>query len=666
VLVVPHRFVRSGRASHAALLLIGSCAGAFVAPRGAAEDREFEPQIQGIEFVGNEVFDDGALRGQMILQVPGNAHPFRTPPRYQHNVFPKELRRIEAFYRRQGFGGAAVWLDSLIAVPVSTHTRGSRARRRPARLSVRVGVREGPRTFLRDIQYSPQRVFSLEELRRATPIQKGQPFPYSGAQRGRYTRALRIAFLARGHLAVAVRDSVMLASDSTEAVLVFALQPGPLFRVDSVTVHGHDKIKEPLIRRELTIAHGQVYSYTRLKESEENLYGTSWFRRVTLREQNINVEKQTVDIAVQVTERQLQFVEGAVGLARREDFEARVTGGWGHRNARWGHSIEVRGTVAYNLEQRKDNLYADARLHYVNPHWFGWNTRFEPQFAVSVDKRIEDAQLTRWRLDLPAVRRGGRFTTVSGGLFISSTDTQLETISDEARGTRGIGAAIRRNSSDNIFDPRSGDLRSLGGQRAGFGGDNHFTRFTASFARYVPVGRSVLAFGARAGWVEAFGKSRESGDEIGIRGVPFEFLFQGGGNTTVRGFASNSLGAPVTATIIGDDPSESTVTQTDARAGTVLLIANVELRFSMGLLSRLNLGGVVFADAGNVWTDVDEMSHAAFGPRLNHDHRRPDMRYSCGFGLRYRTPFGPLRADLALPLKREGRRRYHFGIGHTF
>lgn len=630
------------------------------------QDGDYEPLIHDIEFVGNEVFDSGTLRSQMILQVPGYGHPFRSRPRYQRNVFPKELRRIEAFYRRQGFGGATVWLDSLIAVRVSSHARGSRARRRPARVLVRVAVREGPRTFLREIRYSPQQVFSLEELRRATPIERGRPFPYSGAQRGRFTRALRIAFLARGHLAAAVRDSVMLAPDSTEAVLIFSLHPGPLFHVDSVTVSGQDKIKEWLIRRELTVQRGQVYSYTRLKESEENLYGTSWFRRVTLREHNIDVERQTVDIAVHVVERDLKFVEGAVGLARREDFEARVTGGWGHRNVWWGHSVELRGTIAYNLEQRKDNLYADARLHYVNPHLFKWDTRLEPQLAFSVDRRIEDAELTRWRIDLPALRRLGRFTTVSFGLFVSSTDTQLEEISDEARGTRGFRAGIRRNSSDNIFDPRSGDVRSLGGQRAGLGGDNEFTRFTASYARYVPMGKSVLAFGTRAGWVEAYGESRERGDEIGIRGVPFEFLFQGGGNTTVRGFANNSLGAPVTATIIGDDPSESTVTQTDARAGTVLLIANVELRFSMPVLSRLNLGGVVFADAGNVWTDVDEMTNAAFGLRFDDDYRRPDMRYSCGFGLRYRTPFGPIRADLAVPVKRNGRRRYHFGIGHTF
>ncbi len=644
-----------------------ACIGSLAPAATAAQEAQFEPRIQGIEFVGNEAFNDGTLRGQMLLELPSTRHPLRTRPRYQSNVFPKELRRIEAFYRRQGFGGATAWLDSLVPAPRYTHSRGSRTRESADRVRLRVRVREGPRTFLREIRYTPQQVFSLEELRRATPIQPGRPFPFSAAQRGRFTRALRIAFLARGHLAAAVQDSVVLSSDSTEAVLVFKLEPGPRFRVRAVTITGLAQVDTHLVRRELTVAPDQVYSYTRLQESEQKLYGTSLFRRVSLREENIDVTRQTVDIAVRITERKMKFIEGAVGFARREDYEARVTGRWGHRNVgNVGHALEGRGTFAYNIEQRRDNFYLDARVQHVIPHWFATDTRLEPQLAWSLDRRIEDAQLRRWRADIQAIRRGGRFTRVSAGLFVSRTDTELEAIKDDARETRGVTGAIRRNSSDNIFDPRRGDVRSLGAQRAGFGGDNHFTRLTASWARYVPLKKTVLALGTRAGWVEAFGASREVGDEIGIRGVPFEFLFQGGGNTTVRGFESNSLGAPVTATIIGDDPRESTVTTTDAVAGTVLLIANVELRFPMPVLSRFNFGGVVFADAGNVWTDVDEMSHAAFGLRFDEPYRRPDMRYSCGFGLRYRTPFGPIRADLAVPIKGTGRRRYHFGIGHTF
>lgn len=649
------------------LVWVGLALWALASDGRASDELEFEPKIQGIEFVGNAVFDSGTLQSQMLLELPKKRYPLRTSPRFQRNVFPKELRRIEAFYRRQGFGGARVWLDSLIVVPPYTHTRGSRVRERANRIRLRVGVREGPRTFLRDIQYSPQQVFSLEELRRATPIRAGQPFPFSAAQRGHFTRALRIAFLARGHLAVAVQDSVVLSPDSTEAVLVFKLAPGPQFHVREVKVSGVQNVDTTLVERELSVTAGQVYSYTRLQESESKLYGTSLFRRVLLREENIDVDSQTVDIGVLVSERKLRFFEGAVGFARRQDYEARATLGWGHRNL-WGrgHLFELRSTLAYNIEQRKDNFYTDHRIRYVDPHVFNSDTRLEPALSYSLDRRIEDAELKRWRADLQALRRPGRFTTFSTGIFVSKTDTQLEELSDEASDTRGLGAAIRRNSSDNIFDPRVGDLRSLAGQRAGFGGDNHFTQFTGSYARYLPVRKTVLALGTRAGWVEAFGKSREAGDEIGINGVPFEFLFQGGGNTTVRGFDNNSLGAPVEATIIGDDPDDVTVTTTDARAGTVLLIANVELRFPMPLLSRYNFGAVVFADAGNVWTDVDELLGSAFGFRFDENYERTDMRYACGFGLRYRTPFGPIRADVAVPIKRRGHRRFHFGIGHTF
>jgi len=101
-------------------------------------------------------------------------------------------------------------------------------------------------------------------------------------------------------------------------------------------------------------------------------------------------------------------------------------------------------------------------------------------------------------------------------------------------------------------------------------------------------------------------------------------------------------------------------------AGTVLLLGNVEWRWPLPLW-RLNLGGVLFVDAGNVWRDVAQVQEARFGVHFDDPYAgEADMRYSYGFGLRYRTPFGPIRVDLGFPLKRNGRRVVHLGIGHAF
>ena len=624
-----------------------------------AQGFEVEPRIQRIDFVGNAAFEDQTLQEQMLLEFPSLLRPLRSRPRYRRNVFPKEMRRVEAFYRRHGFGGVTVRLDSIVAL----------SQKQPAKVAIMVGVREGPRTVLREVRYTPQQVLSLEELRRATPIVPGQPYPFGAAHRGHLTRALRIAYLSRGYLGVAVSDSTLLAPDSTEAVLVFKLEPGPQFHIRAVHVGGNEQTATEVIHRELTFKAGEVYDFTRVQSSEQNLYSTILFRRVTIREESLDVAQRTVDIAVRVEERKMTFVEGSVGIGRRNNYEAHATGRFGLRNL-WGrgHALEWQSTVSYDLEQGGDNYYVEQRMRYVNRYLFGSPVRLVPQIAYSIDRRSDDVELNRTRVDVPAFWRSGRFTQLSLGPFASFTTTTLEEESDDLLETRALSFGISRNSSDNLFNPRQGDVRSLSVQCAGFGGDNHFNRVTGTYSRYERFGPVTLALGLRLGWVESFGPSREaSAADIGVNGVPFEFLFQAGGNTTVRGFDNNSLGPRLTVTTV-TDPGEAAVVDTfQVHAGTVLLLGNVEARAPLPLLGMLNLGVVVFLDSGNVWRDVEEMTSAPFGVRFDDLYTgASDMRYSYGVGLRYGTPFGPIRVDLGFPLKRSGRRVVHLGIGHAF
>lgn len=647
-----------------ALLGLGLPAAAQTLPRGL-------PLIDEIQFTGHELFkgdklffSDHELRQQMLLQLPSWRHPLRPPPPYQRNLFPKELRRIENFYRRHGFGGVQARLDTVIVLSTS----------QPEHVALRVHIREGPRTVLREVRYSPQDVFTLEELRRATPIKAGDAYPFGGPQRGRVTRALRLAYAARGFLMVSVSDSSTVAADSSEAALILNIKPGPRFRVAHVKIEGNKETREDVIRRELRFKEDEVYSYTRILESQQNLYNTTLFRSVVIDETHIDLEAKTVDLLVQVLERKARYVEGSVGVGRRDEYEARVVGRWGHRNVGGrGHALELSSTFAYNLEKAHDNFFVDERLRYVHRRFLssilGPDTRLVPELAYSFDRRIEDVTLQRTAFDTQLFWKQGRFTTLSAGVFAAFTTTTLEK-TDDFLETRALTASVTRNSSDNLFNPKRGELRVLSASRAGFWGDNHFTRLTGTYARYTPFKGWVLAFDLRAGWVESFGPSREdAAADIGIRGVPFEFLFQAGGNTTVRGFDNNSLGAPVTVTSVGTGTAQAVVDTVAVRAGTVFLISNIELRMPvpLPLLRRSKLNWVLFMDAGNVWRDIHELEASRFGPRFSEPYAGAgDLRYSYGFGLRYATPFGPIRIDLGFPLKDFGRRKLHLGLGHTF
>jgi outer membrane protein assembly factor BamA len=110
--------------------------------------------------------------------------------------------------------------------------------------------------------------------------------------------------------------------------------------------------------------------------------------------------------------------------------------------------------------------------------------------------------------------------------------------------------------------------------------------------------------------------------------VPLPERFFAGGATSHRGFPEYQAGPrdPLTGFPIG---------------GKALLISNLELRFP---LIGDNVGGVLFHDAGNVYSDVSSISFRVKQRDLRDFNY---MVHAVGFGIRYRTPIGPVRIDLA-------------------
>jgi outer membrane translocation and assembly module TamA len=131
-----------------------------------------------------------------------------------------------------------------------------------------------------------------------------------------------------------------------------------------------------------------------------------------------------------------------------------------------------------------------------------------------------------------------------------------------------------------------------------------------------------------------------------VQDLPASERFFAGGDTTVRGFVLDQLG---TADTLND--------QGFPTGGNGLIVVNLEIRAPYWK----GLGPVVFVDAGNVFKRASEVNLG-------------DLRPAAGFGLRYRSPIGPLRVDLGLNLDpqvlpngaRERRSVYHISLGQAF
>ena len=192
-----------------------------------------------------------------------------------------------------------------------------------------------------------------------------------------------------------------------------------------------------------------------------------------------------------------------------------------------------------------------------------------------------------------------------------------------------LAGGIVIDTRDDLFDASRGWFHSSNVEYApdGLGSEFRFAKYTGQQFHYWSVGRGiVLAAAARIGLAAAFDQDL----------ILSERFFAGGGNT-VRGYRQDTLGPLFLGSPDG---------------GNALIVLNQEVRFPIIGFVR----GVGFLDAGNVFPLLEDFTFR-------------DLKVGAGLGLRFDTPFGLFRLDVAAPLTEiedDRKSRYFFSIGQVF
>jgi outer membrane protein insertion porin family len=119
--------------------------------------------------------------------------------------------------------------------------------------------------------------------------------------------------------------------------------------------------------------------------------------------------------------------------------------------------------------------------------------------------------------------------------------------------------------------------------------------------------------------------------------IPISESFFSGGGSTLRGFSLNGAGPQRQVLVCPEDNPNCGVQISVPVGGKQLVIFNSELRFPLGISAPFvggTLGGAAFYDAGNVYSNVTFKNVFT------------DLTHTVGFGLRYKTPVGPVRVDI--------------------
>lgn len=553
-------------------------------------------RISQIRFTGNTFFTDATLRQQ--VQLKEFTLPIISGPAslYRPEALRVDLQLVEQFYQNNGF------INVQVGEPVVEINREAGA------IVITVPVtREGEQYKIGTVQLAGDAVFTEEELRQRIRLTSGEIYSRE-AVRGDIS-TLTDAYTDEGYAFADVAPTVSIDDQNRLVHLNFTVRPGPRVYIGRIDIIGNERTRDAIIRRELRLDEGDLYSGSRLRRSRQRLLNLRYFEEVKI-DTVRRPEGDLLDLAVEVAERSTGQFSAGVGFSSVETvvFTASVA-----QTNLFGRGQTLSAAV------RIGGISQDFTLSFQEPWLYGRPI----SLGFSVFRRSEDFvtfDITRTGFSLSLGRAFGEFAQASLSygfeiLDISNLDPSASQLLREQEGTSttsSITPRLVRDSRNNPIDPSQGSLNTLEVEFAGLGGSNRFYKTIGSSTWYFELPAQLTGFvRGRFGFGNGYG-----GETL----PPSERFFLGG-VTTVRGFEFRDLG-----------PKDL---EGNPLGGTSFLQFNLEIGRSIGRLVRV----VAFVDAGNVYE-----------PRNQFDFS--ELRRSAGIGIRVVTPVGPIRLDYGFKLDR--------------
>lgn len=591
----------------AALVMVSACARAndlTFRERTRARAASEGPILSSIRFAGNDTFDRKILLTYMTVQESGFFHTVR----YTRRAVERDLANIERFYMTQGFMRAQAVIEDELPSDDSL------------RIAVLIGVYEGPRWTIESITFDGNTIADDQRLRQKMALAPGGPFLTNELESDR--RAVLDLYARRSYLDARVVQTVDVDDEARTATIHYHVVEREQASIDAIDVTGDDKTRQYVIERELTLKSGDLFDPEKIGESQARIYRTGLFNSVWMEPAKDDTGKVRKRLLVRVRERPSGHIDFKVGYAALSGAEVSV--GVTNRNVQ-GQAIEVSVGGTYSSFER------GAEASIGDPWFVGRRVAAEATGSYSWNDEESYVAETTGAGFVLTKRFGSAVTLESGYEFERTTVLSTVEVSDGtgANYTSDVFGAVTLDTRDDILDAKRG---SMSRGRVDFassklGGTNDFVRYEFAFRGFGDFhhGR-VVALALRAGWVKPQGDGAD---------VPVNERYFAGGDGSVRGFERNSL-----------SPRDS---EGNPKGGRALTEVRGEIRFPIWKKLR----GVVFTDAGQAFDDLGAV-------------RLSRLEVGAGAGLRFGTPIGVVRFDVAWPVTEPGPAACYFGIGQAF
>ncbi|MFM2420830.1 MAG: hypothetical protein RL385_5553, partial [Pseudomonadota bacterium] len=286
--------------------------------------------------VDSELADDLGFGGQRERSRRDLPRPMTVDPRrlFYAAAYEQAVQHMRELYAADGFLAAEV--RDVVLSPLDL----------PGHAVAVVEVREGPQTFLHDVEVEHNTQLASRELLHATKLERGSPFSYLKLEEARI--AMLEACQERGFFFARVEADVRFSDDGSRAVATFRVDEGYEVRVGRIEIRGLDRARRSMVEDRLRLRVGDVFRPSKARETQDALLGLDIFTSVTVTPDAPELPARKKTILVSVSERKTQWLGFSTGFSTGEGLRGGVE--YGYRNL-FGSAIHAafRGQLGYQF-----------------------------------------------------------------------------------------------------------------------------------------------------------------------------------------------------------------------------------------------------------------------------------------------------------------------------
>ena len=565
--------------------------------------------IEKIVFRGNKGLKDSIIKEAMATK---ERQLFILRGTVQRQKLEEDIDRIVGVYQDHGY------------VQMRVERYDTSVNRETARVTITIDIVEGAQYRVGPIKFSGLSLLPEVEVGRQLRFKTGDVF--SRTELRETVRGISDLYSTIGHAS----SEVIPRTDQQPATLTMDVSievtEGPEVYVERINISGNTRSEDRILRRELPFVEGDLFTLQKLQRARQRLINLGYFESVQVDTQP-GTDKTRIIVNVEVTERPTGVFSIGGGYSSVDSFVGTLDISQNNFLGRgWQLALRIRagaknqqGTISFTEPWLFDRpLSAGFDLFSIKRNYSDYDYQ-----SLGGDVRMSHPFQEYWRASTTYRLTQDDITNIR-----VAGDTLLQAQAGKTI-TSAITLGLTRDSRDNIQTPGRGGLTSMSVDFAGLGGDNQFVKTIASATYFYPIWMGHILSGRAeigAGW--GWGK-----DPLPI----FERFFLGGPNS-IRSVKFRAI-SPV-------DEFGNKI------GGSSEVLGNIEYIVPLPFNFRV----AAFFDIGNVY---------GFGTPFD----LTNTREAAGPGIRWQSPFGPIRVDYGINLDRkkgETFGTFQFSVGSPF